>query len=360
MDPVTSPAPMNDEIDLSELFALLWKEKVIIVATTFVFTLIAGGATFLSSPIYEASVQMLPPSLSDVAELDKFSVFNFLQSQSQPQSQSQLQSQSFVDFLQILNSNQLRNTFLSQEGVGATLFSPETSLQKSLVALEKMIGLETPGEDLLTGTSFNFRFKDPALAAEYANQLVQLAVDRYRANAAETFASKRDQEVKKLRDLQDSLISTHEARLNKEITKLEEAHEIARKLNIEEPRESKDMSVKSEARSTVITEELRYLYSQGTRALREEIETVLGRKRNHLMIDGLLDIEQRLAFINSVSFDPAKVTPVTIDLAAEAPEQRIETKRSLFVAIWAVVGGLLAIMFVLIRNAVRSRKVNAS
>ena len=41
---------------------------------------------------------------------------------------------------------------------------------------------------------------------------------------------------------------------------------------------------------------------------------------------------------------------------SEAPEQWIKPKRSLIVALSGVVGGMLAIMFVLIRNAVRKRK----
>jgi len=48
MDPITnhgSPAPMNDEIDLFELFESLWKEKVLIVAITAVITLIGGHAS---------------------------------------------------------------------------------------------------------------------------------------------------------------------------------------------------------------------------------------------------------------------------------------------------------------------------
>ena len=72
-----------------------------------------------------------------------------------------------------------------------------------------------------------------------------------------------------------------------------------------------------------------------------------------------MKIEQRFALLNSVSFDISKVMPVTIDLAAEAPEQRIKPKkRSSIVALSGVVGGMLAIMFVLIRNAVRNRKAN--
>ena len=81
----------EDEIDLFELIHSLWKEKVLIVAITFIITLIGGGVAFSLPPIYEASVQMLPPSQSDVVELVKFDI---LQS-------SQSQSLSFADFLQI-------------------------------------------------------------------------------------------------------------------------------------------------------------------------------------------------------------------------------------------------------------------
>jgi len=338
----------DDEIDLFELFESLWKEKVLIVAITFVITLIGVGYALSIPPTYQASVKMLPPSQSDVTELAKFDILK--------SSHSQSQSQSYANFLQILKSNQLRKTFLSQEGVKTSLFSSETSLQKALSALEKMAVVEIPKKDPKTEVSLKFQFKDAVIAADYANQLVQIAVDQYRMNTAQTFASEKDQEINKLKDEQESLISTHEARLNKELTKLKEAYEIARKLKIDEPRESRNMSVKTEARSSVITEEMRYLYSEGTRALGAEIETVSERQKNLSMVDGLLEIQQRLALLSSVSFDAAKVMPVTIDLAAEAPEQRIKPKRSLIVALSAVVGGMLAIMFVLIRNAVRNRK----
>jgi len=250
----------------------------------------------------------------------------------------------------------LRKTFLSQEGVKTSLFSPETSSQKALSALEEMAVVEIPKKDPKTEVSLKFQFKDAALAADYANQLVQLAVNQYRVNIAKTFASEKDQEVKKLKDQQESLISTHERRLNMEITKLKEAYRIAEKLNLIEPRESKDQTVKTEARSSVITEEMRYLYSQGTRALSAEIETVSDRKNNLSMVDGLMIIEQRFALLNSVSFDVSKVMPVTIDLAAEAPEQRIKPKRTLIVILSVVIGGFLGMIFVLIRNAVRNQK----
>jgi len=124
-------------------------------------------------------------------------------------------SQSYADFLQILKSKQLRKTFLSQEGVKTSLFSPKTSSQKALSALEKMAVVEIPKKDPKTEVSLKFQFKDANLAADYANQLVQLAVDQYRINTAQTFSAQKDQEVKKLKDQKESLINTHESRLNK-------------------------------------------------------------------------------------------------------------------------------------------------
>ena len=146
-------------------------------------------------------------------------------------------------------------------------------------------------------------------------------------------------------------------RLDQQITKLKEAYLVAQKLDIFEPRESKDQTVKTESRSSVITEEMRYLYSQGTRALNAEIETVEKRKKNLSMVGGLIDIEQQLSFLNTTSFDASKVTPINIDLAAETPEHRIKPKRTLIVLLSGVIGGILAIIFVLIRNAVYNRKV---
>jgi chain length determinant protein (polysaccharide antigen chain regulator) len=350
MGPMTiegASAPMNDEIDVFELFESIWKERVLIVAITFVITLAGVGYVLSIPPTYRASVQMLPPSPSDIGELAKFDVLKF----SQPQA--------FEDFLQTLNSNQLRKTFLSQEGVEATLFSREISSLEALIALEKMSALKRSKENPTTEVTFNFQFKDAAVAAEYANQIVQLAVDHYRADLAQTFASRRDQEVIKLEEERKSLISMHEGLVDREIDKLKEAYEIARELGLDELSKITNMMEGQRGRSSLITEELRYLYSQGKRALRAELKALSKVRESPDMIYGWFEIEQRLALLKSVSFDAAKVMPVTIDLAAEAPGRRIKPKRSLIVGLSAVSGGMLAIMFVLIRNAVRNRKTNA-
>jgi len=333
----------DDEINLFELVESLWKEKVLIVAITSVITLIGLGYVFLTPLTYEARVEILPPSISDIAELEKFNVLDNKDTSS---------IKVFTDFLSILESNQLRKAFLLEEGRMESLHNKEMTLAK----INNMIYIEIPKKGEVNKASFKLRYKDPDLAAKFANRLVDIAIEIYRTNASLAFISKKEQKIKKLNDRKISLISMHKDLLNQEITKLKEAYVIAEKLDIVEPRESRDLSIKTESRSSVITEEMRYLYSQGTRALNAEIEIVSKRKQNLKMVQNLIDIEQTISLLNTVSFDYSKVTPVNIDLAAETPESHIKPQRLLIVLGSVAIGGFLAIIFVLIRNAARNRK----
>jgi len=345
---------LDDEIDLFELMESLWKEKVLIVAITAVIILIGLGYALLTPSTYEARVEILPPSISDTAELRKFDILK--SSQTQTQTHTQTQTQIFTGFLSILRSNQLINKFLLEEGLMKSLFENETTHQKAREKLDNMMQLEVPKKGPKNVASFKFQYSDAELAAKFANQFVEIAIGLYRTNISLAFDSEKDQRIKQLNDKKNSLIATHEYRLDQEITKLKEAYLIAQKLDIIEPRESKDQTVKTESRSSVLTEEMRYLYTQGTKALNAEIETVSNRKRNLSLVDGLIQIEQELSLLNTTSFDASRVMPVTIDLAAETPEHRIKPKRTLIVLLSGVIGGLLAIIFVFIRNLVRNRK----
>ena len=83
-------------------------------------------------------------------------------------------------------------------------------------------------------------------------------------------------------------------------------------------------------------------------------EARLARQINHANYAHIrLDLADRPGM--AALFEEHKPQRV-VNLAAEAPEQCIKPKRSLIVALSGVVGGMLAIMFVLIRNAVRNRK----
>jgi len=341
---------LDGEINLFELVEYLWKEKVLIVAITAVITLIGLGYA-LSTPLtYEARVEISSPSISDISEFQKFVVI-------QPsQTQTQTQKQTFLDFLSVLSSIQLRKNFLREEGVMELLFDKETSQQEAVAKLDKMIELEVSKEDPNYKASFKFQSGDAVLAAKFANRLVELAFEQYRMNISHAFDSIKDQKIKKLKDKKNILIGIYDVSWNQEINKLKEAYLIAKELDITEPQVSNDRLAKSYLGSSSITKDIRYLYSQGSRALNAEIAAITKLKNNHSMVQGLKDIQQQLLLLNISSFDASKVTPVTIDLTAETLDGHIKPNRTKIVIISSVIGGFLAIIFVLIRKAVRNRK----
>lgn len=55
------------EIDLVRLFQILWKGKWIILVVALIFGIVAAIYAYTSKPVYEASIAVLPPSLSNVA-----------------------------------------------------------------------------------------------------------------------------------------------------------------------------------------------------------------------------------------------------------------------------------------------------
>jgi len=327
---------INDDIDFFELFALLWKEKILIFAITVVFTLVGLGVVLIIPQTYEAKVNVLPLNLSNNIELKKFNAIG-----SSP-------GNSFSEFSSILQSKQLLSNFLAQEGVMKSLFEEEISQQNAMNALNKIIKFERPKKEVVF---LKLKFKDENLSAKYANQLIELAIDQYRMNIASDFDSKKRLKINELNNKKSSLIASNNVRLNEEIYKLKEAYLIAEKLNIIDSRE---LTIPINI-SPSLTEELRYLYSQGTLAINAEIEALIQRKTNLSSTQELVKLDQSLSVVNSTSFDANKVLPVNI---GPATTYLIKPKRILAVGLSAAIGGILAIVFVLIRNGVRNRKFN--
>ena len=180
---------MDNEIDLFELIKSLWKEKVLIVVITAVITFIGLGYALLTPSTYEARVEILPPSISDISELRKFDIFNSTKIKSQ--------SEIFSEFMSILRSNQLSKKFLQDKAVMKSLFNKETSLQQAIERLNKMVQLEVPKKNPKNEASFKLQLNDAELAAKFANQLIDLATWLYRTNISQAFESERDQKSRK-------------------------------------------------------------------------------------------------------------------------------------------------------------------
>ena len=63
-------ARRDDEIDLIELVRGLWAQKKLILGVTLLITAGAGLYAFLSKPVYEAKLFIMPPTQNGIAELN--------------------------------------------------------------------------------------------------------------------------------------------------------------------------------------------------------------------------------------------------------------------------------------------------
>ncbi len=66
-DEIQKHGGVAGDIDLVELVRGLWEEKWIVLIFSLLGILFAAIYAFLSTPVYEARIAILPPSLSDVA-----------------------------------------------------------------------------------------------------------------------------------------------------------------------------------------------------------------------------------------------------------------------------------------------------
>ena len=70
---IPSYMPMNqreDEIDLFELWDILWQQKKLIIMVTLLVVMMAVGYLMVTKPVYKAEVFFLPPLQQDVQALN--------------------------------------------------------------------------------------------------------------------------------------------------------------------------------------------------------------------------------------------------------------------------------------------------
>ena len=428
MDPMTNqgaPAPMNDEIDLFELFESLWKEKVLIVAITFVITLM-GASISLSLPnVYKASVSLYQTS----DEANKILSGLYLNASNASNASNSIKVEDFVVFIKSTDTlNQLLKMPVFKESHdGLTADEALRKLNSSEVL--KIESLKSKkNSDQYASYSLTFFSDSPETAELTLQQILDWTRGEFASLQSKKYLSLRDVELerlknvlnyslesarnsraaeivslqenedinaKKIRDELNAEIDKYRQELSDKIKELKEALAIAKKLGITEPADLAFMAKASAVNPTNPSVELvsssneNPLYLRGVKLLQAEINELSSRPSDYVPSPKVRDLKRQLAVgINKQKIEALESReddsafsknilelqssikrleleeyPKNLDFgfvrdSVIADSNRIKPKRSLITALSAVVGGMLAIMFVLIRNAVRNRKVN--
>lgn len=361
------PHQTHDEIDLFELISDLWAEKWVIVACTVIAAAAAVAYALLSTPVYDASARVMPPSQSDVVgyNVGRLTLASLVgkggSNETLPPEYKP--ADVYAVFLRELRSQQTRNLFFEEHylpylGINTDAETLERDARDQLQRrfAEVLVVNQPNARERPEDYQVRVELQDPELAAEWANSYVALAASRAERqmldNVEHDLRSRATVTMQRAQTLLDTARQEREDR----VSRLREALQIARALGLENTQVSAGRTNADSELAALVEGDLMYL--RGTKALQAELDVLQARTNDAPFIEDYRAMQTRAQVLANVHVDADSVAVFTLDNAAEVPETPIKPKKRMIVALGVVVGGLLGGMVALIRIAVRSRKGN--
>lgn len=344
----------DDEIDLFELFETLWDQKFLIAGISLACGLIGSAWAFLSTPTYEAEVRLLPAEATTLAKYNpvEYSSLSGLGigslSPDGGLSQTLNEMRSVAKMTEFVRQRET-DTFVNQDGLTEDeLFEAVAGLVSNQIQISKE--KDTP-QTLVT-------FQSSSASESYAflAELVDWAQSEVLTQRAFEIDNTIDRKLQANQLQIERLTQTYERRIAEQVAVLEEAFSIAENLRIVE-NQAGVFVAEGEGR----LKESNTLYLKGTRLLKAEIDAYQDRlfdSRFLRQVRLLEEENQTLLDLRAITVDRGSI--VAIDKPARVPEGPIKPNKKLIVALAIVLGGMVAVLFVLIRQAVRNRALRVA
>lgn len=340
-----NPGRYDDEIDLRELFANLWAERLLILLVTLVIGGAAAVYAFRSLPVYEAKSSLLPPRPSDIAgynlgrkaaSLPAFKVVDV-----------------YGTFTRNLTSEAARRSFfrdiylpsLDEKGRSA----PQDRLWKQF---NEMLVATAP--DVKTRPEYfevRVEHKDPELAAKWSNLYVERASELAREDMQQNVRQEIDTRAQEIQRQIEVLREAALKRREDRIARLKEALVVADQVGVDVPQVTPGRTASDGDLSSFVDGSL--MYMRGAKAIRAELQVLEARESDDPFINELRGLQGQLVFLQRIDVKPDNVAVFTLDSAAEVPETPIKPKKALILAIGIVLGGMLGIFVALVRRMLR-------
>lgn len=329
----------DNELDLIELVQLLWKNRLTII----LFTAIVTGTSLLyalySTPTYQVQTTALPVSES---ELSRYNQVALLDSSLNPLNPEQ----AFSIFLRYLNSNQLRRDFFESFYLPNQFEGTPDALQSEQLWREfnTILNIDAPSQKGPIKATVKFEGPSPQLITLWANQYMELALNAAKNNASNNIKSAISTKLASLNTRIATLRQAAEQERRNQIIRLQEALSLANEINLQLPPSSGNLI-------TSYSGEMSYL--RGYQALQAELDILTNRKNNDPFTPELPALLKQKALLESIEI-PEGFSMATIDEIAVMPELPSKPNKKLIVAIGVLLGAMISVFFVLIRQAFRN------
>ena len=343
----------DDTIDLYELWITLWNKKWLVIAVTAIAALGSVVFALLAPQIYKAEAFLLPPKQKDIQSLNVQGVQGM-------QGMQGMQGVNVVDvftaFKNNLSSRNLQKKFINEEGLMELLApdrTPETRDEDIYEGFAKMFKIENLKIENEVNTIFSMESDDPLIAAEWINSYIEfIDTETIRVlvvNVQNSIAG----QIRAIEYTIGSKRKMAKQRREDQIFRFEEAAVIARILGVRDRIDVTNVVQNNKLNSSTSSTPL---YYRGFMALSSETEILKNRKSDDPFIEGLRDLQEKLALLRSIKIEEEGLHAVSIDQAAYPPKNLIKPNRILIVSLGTVVGLFLGIFLVFFVSFVQKQK----
>ncbi|EHS1090767.1 LPS chain length-determining protein [Vibrio cholerae] len=355
--------PANDEIDLKELFAALWKGKWLIIVTTLLFSAFAIGYALTAQEWWSAKAIVSKPQLQNITAYQQavkryqplFDVYqedgtiivsNALDSLIDPKL-------IFQRFIQTFNANGSKRRFMQTNPTFLALQKqandPEVmqTLYEGWFERIQASAVEKNANEIFT---LSFQSVDKASSLTLLNEYVQFVNHTLNQQLNDDLLSTLASKYVELTQQKKNLLQQAQLRLQVELERTQYALNIAEAADIQKPVQN-------------LGEQEIFAINIGSRALKAKLDALKSIKDLSVFEPRLAILQSKLSQFDLETLSAETKWSVNGFYYLDQPEQpltRDKPKRALIVVLGALLGGMLGVAIVLVRFAFRSEKERSS
>ncbi|PWD85369.1 LPS O-antigen chain length determinant protein WzzB [Ignatzschineria cameli] len=324
----------DDEIDLFELIATLWRHKWLIIGITVLATLIAGAVAFLvMKPSYQSQATITAPNPYQIAPLNNGIVL--LQADQKVSTINP--DQVYNTLIQTLGATDLQRQFFRSSYLPRYQDDPKVEdTQKGFEKFQKSLSIQKAADN--NNRTLAFNNENPQVAYELLNEFLQFADAEAKRLLLENRKAEIDTMVSNIENTLRGMQIEMDAQTDFELSELKNAYETAGDLEITAPMEKP-------------TE----LYQQGTHALASKIKFLEAQRGNYNRNSRYNTLSMMLDSYRAIQLPSAeKFSTFKFNALPEVPETPTKPNKKLIVIIGFLLGGMLGVVIVLLREAIRN------
>ncbi|AIN57253.1 LPS O-antigen chain length determinant protein WzzB [Pseudomonas soli] len=333
----------DDQDDLAAFIVELWKKKTTVFLCAVLGGVLAAAYAFISSPVYQAKIILMPPAKNGIAELNLGRIKD-----------SELAPYSVKDvydvFLRNVQAESLRRDFFRDVYLPSLGQEERKRSQDDLYARYlKTIVTGGEGKGATERVMVSMLNENPQTAVEWAKIFVGRAEAMTKAELVENVT--REAQVRAQNLERQIALLRENGKVAKEdlIIRLKEALAIAQSVGLEKPpilggRLSEEISAGMSGELT---------YMRGAKALQAEIKNLEERTQDDPFLVSLRDLQMRFDTYKGIDVNPEKISVFQLDGEIEQPDRPVKPQRLMLIVIGLVVGAAFGVLIALFGDVYR-------